>query len=77
MLVAQDMPSADGSPVTKPDYYINPVCGVPVDKNNPKHVIEYKGESVYFCCDGCKVKFEKNPEKYIEAREKGLEYEGM
>ncbi len=46
-------------------YYINPVCGVPVDKNNPKHVIEYRGEKVYFCCDGCKVSFEKEPGKYI------------
>ncbi|MBK7372016.1 MAG: XdhC family protein [Saprospiraceae bacterium] len=46
-------------------YYINPVCGVPVDKNNPKHVIEYHGEKVYFCCDGCKVSFEKEPGKYI------------
>lgn len=50
----------------KPKFYINPVCGVPVDVNSPKHVIDYKGEKVYFCCDGCKVKFEQNPEKYME-----------
>lgn len=50
-------------------YYINPVCGVPVDKNNPRHVIEYKGEKVYFCCDGCKVSFEKDPEKYMTQTE--------
>ncbi|HEX9512253.1 MAG TPA: XdhC family protein [Puia sp.] len=49
----------------RPKYYINPVCGMPVDVNNPKHVIEYKGELVYFCCDGCKVKFEEAPEKYV------------
>ena len=48
------------------DYYINPVCGVPVSKKNPKHVIEYKNEKVYFCCDGCKVSFENNPEQYME-----------
>lgn len=48
-----------------PKYYINPVCGVPVDINNPKHIIEYHGERVYFCCDGCKVKFEEDPEKYM------------
>lgn len=47
-------------------YYINPVCQVPVSKKNPKHIIEYKGELVYFCCDGCKVSFEKNPEQYIK-----------
>jgi xanthine dehydrogenase accessory factor len=64
-------------PATAPDWYINPVCGVPVDKHNPKHVIEYKEEKVYFCCDGCKVKFEKDPEKYMKAREMGLAPEGM
>ncbi|WP_276388953.1 XdhC family protein [Eudoraea chungangensis] len=47
------------------DYYINPVCNVPVSKLNPKHIVEYQGEKVYFCCDGCKVSFENEPEKYI------------
>ena len=46
-------------------YYVNPVCGVPVDMNNPKHIIEYNGDKIYFCCDGCKVKFEADPEKYM------------
>lgn len=49
---------------SRPKYYINPVCGMPVDVNNPKHVIEYKGELIYFCCDGCKTKFEEAPERY-------------
>lgn len=49
------------------DYYINPVCNVPVSKKNPKHIIEYEGEKVYFCCDGCKVSFENAPSKYIKA----------
>jgi xanthine dehydrogenase accessory factor len=50
---------------TSPKYYINPVCGVPVDMAHPKHIIEYKEEKIYFCCDGCKVKFEADPEKYM------------
>ncbi|MFK7814321.1 MAG: XdhC family protein [Maribacter sp.] len=49
------------------DYYINPVCNVPVSKKNPKHIVEYAGEKVYFCCDGCKVSFENEPSKYIQA----------
>ncbi len=49
-----------------PVYYINPVCGVPVDMNNPKHVVEYKNEKIYFCCDGCKVKFDAEPDKYMK-----------
>jgi xanthine dehydrogenase accessory factor len=61
----------------EPVFYINPVCGVPVDMNNPKHVVMYGEEKVYFCCDGCKIKFEKDPDKYIKARELGLPPEGM
>ena len=26
---------------------------------------EYKGKHVYFCCPGCKSRFDKDPEKYI------------
>ena len=44
--------------------FINPVCGIPVEKNTAKHIINYKNEDYYFCCDGCKVKFEEEPEKY-------------
>lgn len=56
-----------GAAAEQPKFYVNPVCGVLVDINNPKHVIEYKNEKVYFCCDGCKVKFEGDPEKYMNA----------
>ena len=48
------------------DFYINPVCNIPVQKSTDKHVLEYKEQKVYFCCDGCKVSFEKSPEKYME-----------
>ena len=47
------------------DYYINPVCKVPVHKASAKHVVEFQEEKVYFCCDGCKVSFEQEPEKYM------------
>ena len=52
--------------VGKPKFYINPVCGVPVDVKNPKHIVDYHGELVYFCCDGCKVKFDEDPQKYMQ-----------
>ena len=47
------------------DFYMNPVCNIPVQKSTAKHVLDYKNEKVYFCCDGCKVSFEKEPEKYM------------
>lgn len=58
--------SEDGEKVAiNPEMYINPVCGIPVQKNTAKHILEFEGEKVYFCCDGCKVKFEEAPEKYM------------
>lgn len=47
------------------DLYMNPVCKIPVQKSTAKHVLEHKGEKVYFCCDGCKISFEKEPESYL------------
>ena len=52
--------------VINDDTYINPVCGVSVSKKDAKHVLEYGAHTVYFCCDGCKVSFDTEPEKYIE-----------
>ena len=52
--------------LTNDDFYMNPVCNIPVQKSTAKHVLEYKDEKVYFCCDGCKVSFEKSPETYME-----------
>lgn len=46
-------------------YYKDPVCQVPVLKSAARHVVEYNGEKVYCCCEGCKVSFEKAPERYV------------
>ena len=46
------------------DFFMNPVCNIPVQKSTAKHVIKYKKKDYYFCCDGCKVSFEKEPAKY-------------
>ncbi len=50
------------------DLYINPVCKIPVQKSTAKYVLEHEGEKVYFCCDGCKVAFEKEPEAYLSTK---------
>jgi YHS domain-containing protein len=36
--------------------------GNKIDKNV---FVEYKGKKVYFCCAGCKAKFDADPEKYV------------
>ena len=46
------------------EYFLNPVCNLPIQKSTAKHVIPFRGVDYYFCCDGCKVSFESEPEKY-------------
>ena len=44
--------------------FINPVCGMAVSIANPLHIEIYEGVSYYFCCDGCRATFQKEPAKY-------------
>jgi YHS domain-containing protein len=36
-----------------------------INENKAAAKSEYKGQTYYFCAIGCKVKFDKEPEKYI------------
>jgi YHS domain-containing protein len=45
---------------------IDPVCKMKVEPETAAAKAEYKGETYYFCAPGCKVAFEKNPEKYLK-----------
>jgi len=80
--VIKDFRAEKESVVEKPEksqpeisdaYFINPVCNLPISKADAKHIIDYKGHKVYFCCDGCKVSFDKTPDHYIEVMEKTAE----
>ncbi|MEX2719950.1 MAG: YHS domain-containing protein [Candidatus Wukongarchaeota archaeon] len=42
------------------------VCGMEVDEKKTPYKTEYERETYYFCCQACKEKFEKNPEKYLK-----------
>ena len=42
------------------------VCGMDVDPETAPAKTEYEGETYYFCAPGCKVAFEKEPEKYLK-----------
>lgn len=44
-----------------------PVSGEVIAKDAKKITTEYKGKTYYFCCEKCKVEFEKNPEKCVKA----------
>ncbi|MDF1515599.1 MAG: YHS domain-containing protein [Anaerolineae bacterium] len=44
---------------------IDPVCGMTVEPETAAAKTEYQGTTYYFCAPGCKVAFEKQPEKYL------------
>jgi Cu+-exporting ATPase len=43
----------------------DPVCGMKVRPEKTAGSFEYKGTTYYFCCSGCRTKFEADPEKYL------------
>jgi YHS domain-containing protein/TusA-related sulfurtransferase len=48
------------------DTAIDPVCGMTVKKAGAKYTYDYKGMTYYFCSEGCKTSFSKEPEKYLK-----------
>jgi len=44
----------------------DPICGMTVDISRAKHKSEYDGKAFYFCCAGCKQKFDKQPDFYVQ-----------
>ncbi len=43
----------------------DPVCGMTVVEGKEAAKSEYKAATYYFCSRGCKVAFDKDPEKYL------------
>ena len=43
----------------------DPICGMIVDIGEARHKSEFRGNAFYFCCAGCKQKFDKQPEQYV------------
>ena len=43
----------------------DPICGMTVDIGKARHKSEFRGNAFYFCCAGCKQKFDKQPEQYV------------
>lgn len=44
----------------------DPVCGMTVDEKTAAGRSEYQGQTYYFCAQGCKTRFDANPEKYVK-----------
>lgn len=43
----------------------DPVCGMSVSPESAA-ATRYEGKTYYFCCDGCRKAFEKDPERYLD-----------
>jgi YHS domain-containing protein len=46
----------------------DPICGMNVDEKTAKFKSGYKGKTYYFCSQGCKATFDKNPARYAGER---------
>ncbi len=43
----------------------DPVCGMDIDPKNAASKSDYQGQTYYFCSQGCKKAFDKEPNKYV------------
>jgi len=55
----------------------DPVCGMTVDPATAKHVHTNGGKKYYFCCAGCRQKFEADSQRYLNKPASGLVTLGM
>jgi len=66
-----------GSALQTPDTAKDPVCGMNVKIATAKYTSDYKGAKYYFCGEGCKTSFDKEPEKYLAKPGSGMMGGGM
>jgi xanthine dehydrogenase accessory factor len=60
-----DAPAADKQPAgsdTAPTIAVDPICGMTIAAVPGTPWVKLDGETFYFCCDGCKAKFEAQHE---------------
>ena len=46
---------------------VDPVCGMTVDPAGAKAISSHEGQAFYFCAEGCRRAFEKNPASFLRA----------
>jgi YHS domain-containing protein len=47
----------------------DPICDMEVEEAKAAATSVYQGKTYYFCAVGCKLAFEKDPEKYLKKEE--------
>lgn len=63
---AEGISTPESVPAFDPEA-IDPVCGMTVAIAGARHQTEYDGKIWYFCCGGCKARFEADPLPYLPA----------
>jgi YHS domain-containing protein len=48
----------------------DPVCKMTIEDKDAVAKSVYKNVTYYFCSNGCKANFDKNPEKYVTSEAK-------
>ena len=53
------------APAGAPEHATDPVCGMTVPTDGSRPSSTWKGETVHFCCPGCRARFDENPAAYV------------
>ena len=48
-----------------PSGTVDPVCGMTVDPATSTISHEHAGQTYFFCCDGCRAKFQDDPDRFL------------
>jgi YHS domain-containing protein len=67
LALAVSLTAAFGQAKKGAEKAIDPVCGIPVDKD-PDLSVNHKGETYYFCSKADMETFKKNPDKYAKKK---------
>jgi len=46
----------------------DPVCGMQVEEDKAAATAEHEGKQYYFCSQGCRESFVKDPGRYVHAQ---------
>ncbi|MGH3980691.1 MAG: XdhC family protein, partial [Pseudonocardiaceae bacterium] len=58
-----------GAPAEVPEVeeVVDPVCGMTVETGTARHKVDHDGATYYFCCPGCRSRFEEDPAAFAGA----------
>jgi Cu+-exporting ATPase len=48
-----------------PDVAVDPVCGMEVAVGAARETAAHDGTTYFFCCAGCRSRFEADPARYL------------